>query len=244
MPYLNFIDDENLIGAVKHVLDIARKAKSSAATKFHSNVIDPFGAFFEAGGFKLSHETWRNNEEARQAQKTVQNHVGAFHQKILGSVKGWEDLSVGGNVDLRCENRKIIAEIKNKYSTVTGAKLVNEYLSLERLIMPKASIYWGYTAYFVNIIPNKPTRVDKEFTPSDKDKGTKCAANEKIRVIDGASFYDLATNQKGSLKALYNVLPQVIEDTYKTYYPKENFTLEGKELFGKYFAMAYGDNHD
>ncbi len=110
--------------------------------------------------------------------------------------------------------------------------------------MPKASIYWGYTAYFVNIIPSRPARINKEFTPSDKDKGTKCAANGKIRVIDGASFYDLVTNQKDSLKALYSVLPQVIEDTYTKFYPEEKFALEGKELFSQYFAKAYGDNHD
>ncbi len=244
MPYLNFIDDEVLIDAVKHVIDIAREAKKSAAIKFHSNVIDPFGAFFEAGGFKLSHEDWRNSEEARQAQKTLQNHVGAFHQKILGNIKGWEDLYVGGMIDLKCKDRKIIAEIKNKYSTVTGAKLAVEYESLERLIMPKASIYKGYTAYFVNIIPSGPKRFDKMFTPSNKDKGAKCAENEKIRVIDGASFYDLATGEINSLKALYDVLPQVIEYIYKIYYPKENFTLGGKEQFSQYFEMAYGNNHD
>jgi hypothetical protein len=244
MPYLEYISDENLVNAVHRVINIAREAKKGVGKKFHSNVIDPFSAYFEAGGFKLSHEGWRNNEEARQAQKTLQNHVGAFHQKILGSIDGWEDLYVGGNIDLKCEARKIIAEIKNKHNTITGGKLVGEYESLERLIMPNASIYKGYTAYFVNIIPKKPIRSNKVFTPSDRDTSTQCGVNEKIRIIDGASFYDLATGQNNSLQALYNVLPKVIEDTYIKFYPEEKFTIEGAGLFSQYFKMAYGNNHD
>lgn len=244
MPYLNYIDDQNLITAVKHVLDIAREAKKSAEKNFHTNVIDPFSAYFEAGGFKISHEAWKSNEEARQAQKTLQNHVGAFHQKILGGIHGWQDLYVGSNIDLLCQDKKIIAEIKNKHNTITGGKLVGEYQTLEELIMPNASIYKGYTAYFVNIIPKKTARLDKPFSPSNRKTSTKCALNEKIRIIDGASFYDLATGEKNSLKALYDVLPQVIEDVYKTSYPNEKFTIVGKELFKQYFEQAYGRNHD
>jgi hypothetical protein len=244
MPYLNFIDDESLIDAVKHVLEIAREAKISAGKKFHKNVIDPFGAYFEAGGFKISHEVWKSNEEARQAQKTLQNHVGAFHQKILGSIHGWQDLYVGSNIDLVCEERKIIAEIKNKHNTITGGKLVGEYQNLEELIMPNASIYKGYTAYFVNIIPKKTARLDKPFSPSNRKTSTKCAPNEKIRIIDGASFYDLATGGKNTLRELYDVLPQVIDDVYKTFYPREEFTIVGGELFKQYFEQAYGNNHD
>ena len=78
--------------------------------------------------------------------------------------------------------------------------------------MPKNSIYKGFTAYYVAIIPKKNKRYDIEFTPPDKSKGAKCPSNKFIRQIDGASFYDLVTGEKNALSNLYNILPSVIED--------------------------------
>lgn len=243
MPYLNFIDDQSLTTAVLKVLDRAISAKASVTNTFHANVIDPFGALFEAGGFDVSHDEWVRNEQMRQAQKTLQNHVGAFHQNILGSVNGWDNLSVGGNVDLKCDEKKIIAEIKNKHNTVTGAKLINDYESLKNLVMPNSSVYKGYTAYFVNIIPKSPVRFNKPFTPSDKATSAPGSSNEKIRIIDGASFYDLVTGQQNSLEELFNVLPRVISDIQKARYPNMSPKIEGTE-FSTYFTKAFGSNLD
>ena len=78
--------------------------------------------------------------------------------------------------------------------------------------MPKASIYKGYTSYYVSIIPKKKTRFNKAFVPSDKEKGAKCPINESIREIDGPSFYHLVTGETNALSDLYNVLPKVIEE--------------------------------
>lgn len=44
------------------------------------------------------------NETTRQAQKTLQNHIGDFHQNILGSVDGWINLKVGSIIDLISED--------------------------------------------------------------------------------------------------------------------------------------------
>ncbi len=68
----------------------------------------------------MGYEIWYKNETARQAQKTLQNHLGDFHQRILGSVKGWTDMHTGGVIDLISHDTKIIAEVKNKYNTVSG----------------------------------------------------------------------------------------------------------------------------
>lgn len=175
----------------------------------------------------------------RQCQKTLTNHIGNLHQKILGQVTGWQDLGTGGIVDLVCPSKQIIAEVKNKYNTVTGGKLAEQYYSLERLVTPKASQYKDYTAYFVNIIPKKPERFDLPFQPSDKDKGIKCPVNENIRIIDGASFYTLVTGREEAIQEFYDALPLVIEDIFRTDYGLPNFTLPDKDLFKEYFLAAY-----
>jgi len=244
MTYLEYISDDKLIEIVKSILDVGIKKKRSAEVDFTKNVIDPFGSIFETAAFDVNHETWKSSELIRQSQKTLQNHIGDFHQKVLGSVDGWEDLGVGSVVDLKHRDSKIIAEVKNKYNTVTGGKLADQYYSLERLVTPKASSYKGYKAYFVNIIPKKPVRFDKPFQPSDKDKGAKCPLNESIRIIDGASFYELVTGQATALEDLHKVLPKVIEDIFKDVYKKKGFKIADKKEFSKYFSLAFKNNHN
>ncbi len=212
MSKLSWISDEALNKEVTSLLQKADEAKTKADKKFGSNVIDPFSAVFNMAGFKLSYDDWHKTETTRQAQKTLQNHIGEFHQKILGSVNGWSDLERGNVVDLSSEKQMIIAEIKNKYNTISGGKLSELYNSLDRLVMPKASKYKNYTAYYVTIIPKNKKRTNSLFTPSDKDRGKKCEDNELIREIDGASFYELVTGSKNALRDLFDVLPKVVKE--------------------------------
>ena len=241
MSYLNFIIDDQLEEIVKLVLDKGIARKKEAEKKFTENVIDPFGSLLEAAAFNVNHNTWKSSETIRQCQKTLQNHVGELHQKILGKVKGWKNLGKGSVVDLVCKDKKVIAEVKNKYNTVTGGKLADQYDSFDRLVMPKSSIYKGYTAYFVNIIPKKSKRFNKTFEPSNKDKGVKCAKNDQIRIIDGASFYSLVTGDENAIADFYSALPDVIEDIFSKHYQNPKFKIPNKVAFSKYFDLAFED---
>ncbi|WP_045402070.1 Eco47II family restriction endonuclease [Vibrio campbellii] len=239
MALLEFISDEELLLEVSLLVEKTIEKRKQAELHFTKNVIDPFCSLFEAPGFP-THDAWKQSELMRQTQKTIQNHVGTFHQKVLGHVDGWKDLGTGSVVDLVNEELRIIAEVKNKYSTVTGGDLSNKYYSLEGLISPKHSKFKGYTSYFVQIIPKKAIRYNEPFTPSDKEKGEACTPNELIRVIDGASFYELVTGRKDALKELHEVLPHVIEKAYKNL-DDDRFTFDDVASYAKYFELAYGD---
>lgn len=240
MAFLEFVNDEAFLSEVKLLLTKAINKRIFAEKTFNSNVIDPFGALFEASGFH-NHEQWRRSEITRQCQKTIQNHVGTFHQRLLGHVVGWENMGTGGIVDLHNPAQKIIAEIKNKYSTVTGGDLASKYYSLEDLISPKHSRFKGYCAYFVNIIPKYPTRKNDPFTPSDKEKGSRCTSNENIRIIDGASFYELVTGRQYALRELHSALPEAIEYIYRNDFKKSDFSNTDCAKFMQYFELAYGE---
>lgn len=242
MPYLTWISDNDLRQIIKGVLDVGIKKKSLVNTQFQKNVIDPFSAIFEASAFTVDHQTWKDSEMIRQCQKTLQNHIGDLHQKILGQVIGWVNLKVGSasGVDLENKNKRIIAEVKNKHNTISLGSLGEQYDKLAKLVNPKASKYFGYTVYFVNIIPKKPLRFNEPFTPNDKTTGSKCAVNSNIRIIDGASFYELVTGDKNALKDLYKVLPLIIEDIFQKDYKQSTFKIPDKLLFEKYFTDAFG----
>lgn len=210
MAWLLWIDDSDLRKEVRTLLAIARSAQKDAVVKFGKNVIDPFAAIFEISGFQLGYEDWLKSETGRQAQKTLQNHIGDFHQNILGYSKDWINLKVGNVIDLVSEKNMALAEVKNKYNTISGGKLSDLYHSLDDLISPKSSRYKGYTAYYVAVIPQNGKRYNKPFAPSDKGKGERCPINEHIREIDGASFYSFATGSENALADLFDVLPDVI----------------------------------
>lgn len=236
MPYLKWISDKDLQTCSKKLLSVAQRSMDNSQKNMYKNVIDPFSALFQMAGFDMDAAAWVKAEQARQAQKSFQNHVGDFHQNVLGCVRGWDNLSVGNVVDLKSDTKKIIAEIKNKHNTVTGGSLKNVYDDLESEIMPKSSIYHGYTAYFVNIIPKKATRFNQEFTPSDKATGARKHPNRKIRIIDGASFYELVTGDRDALKDLFNALPNVLNDLLN----KSQLTKKEVIDLENYFRRAYG----
>lgn len=234
MPYLSWISDTELKTEVNQLLLKAKEAQKEAIEKFGKNVIDPFAALFEMSGFEIDFDSWVKNETTRQSQKTLQNHIGDFHQNILGYSKDWKNMKVGNVIDLVSEKNMIISEIKNKYNTISGGILSNLYYSLDKLISPKNSIYKGYTAYYVAIIPKKGERYNKPFTPSDKDKGEKCPLNENIREIDGASFYSLATGSDSALEDLFDVLPEVIKNCNG----EKNYVCDKTKL-KEFFSIAF-----
>ena len=237
MAFLEWISDKDLKASVGKLLIVAKKAMEASdnESKLYKNVIDPFSASFQMGGFDLTSQEWLKNEKTRQAQKTLQNHVGEFHQNILGCVTGWDNLGLGNIVDLKSTSNKIIAEVKNKHNTVTGGNLKDVYDNLAGEVMPKSSVYNGYTAYFVTIIPKKARRYNLPFTPSDKTTGTRKPINEQIRKIDGASFYELVTKSNSALKDLFETLPSVINSFLEV----EKLTSSDKELLKNLFDRAY-----
>ena len=233
MAYVQFLDDKKFESIVCDILKNGQAAKATATKKFSLNVIDPFAILFEMASFNVDFDTWYLSEVARQSQKTLVNHIGTFHQRILGSVDGWNDLGVGKMIDLCNPTKRIIAEVKNKHNTLKGSNQVDLYSELADLVMPNGQAYKGYTSYYVEVIPKKPNRYNHPFTPSDKKTSTKCPSNELIRQIDGASFYALVTGHDNALEEIFNALPFVI----KKCDPK--ISLQTAQRAAQYFKAAY-----
>jgi len=236
MPYLPYISDADLISHLNSVINIGKNAKKNAPKKFHSNVIDPFGPIFEMAIHKINSDEWEELETIRQIQKTIQNAVGDFHNDILGSVSGWSKLAKGGIVDLVKNDNTVIAEIKNKYNTVSGGKLKDHYDELSGLVNQKNSIYFGATSYFAQIIPKKPGSFDRCFTPPDKATGKLKPADNKVREIDGRSFYAMVTGYHDALDMLHAEIPNVLAQTGTI---GNGFSTSDLKELSDYFGKAY-----
>jgi hypothetical protein len=230
--FLSFIRDEDLTRHVKKVLDTAHEAFEHSEDKLYSNVIDPFSAVFDALGQGISLDEWMKQEKSRQMQKTLQNALGDFHQDIIGSIPGWENFPRGKVIDVINKEKRIIAEIKNKYNTTKGSDKKTIYDNLASKIK---SDYKGFTGYYVEIIPKTLEPYDEEFTPPDNVRGRRRRANPKIRVIDGKSFYALASGKDAALRELYYTLPRVTAQILGNNSGK----IVNDHLFEEIYSQAY-----
>lgn len=232
MSYLKFISDKNLCSAVSNVVKIIETAEHDAQIKLHKNVIDPFSALFHGMTHSISYKEWIEQEKARQTQKTMQNAIGIFHQEILGSIYEWKDLGTGSGLDVENLEMKIIAEVKNKFNTTKGNHRIEIYDAIK--VKLKISKYKDFIGYLVEIIPQGKKKYDKPFTPPDNKTKKRRPTRKKIRIIDGISFYTMATGRKNALQELFKVLPHVIVDKHKYKLSKK----EAKEYF-KLFKIAF-----
>jgi hypothetical protein len=226
---LSYITDDDLYKCVKNVVDPIQKAIKEKEQTLYDNVIDPFSAIFDSIINKKSLIQWINDEKSRQIQKTLQNEIGMFHQSLVGKIDGWEDLGKGQVVDLRNKNLKIIAEIKNKFNTTKGNHKVAIYDDLENRL---EGYNEKWTAYYVEIIRKSKTKYCKPFTPPDNKTGQNRKEHPKIKVIDGESFYSLATGSPTALVDLYKILPKVICDI-------TGHTIKMDKMYNILFEKAY-----
>jgi len=216
-----------IVDIIEDIIPKITNLYEDEAHDIHKNVIDPFSATIEGLVLKLNREEWEKKEMSRQTQKSFQNIIGDFHQRILSTFNGWEDLGTGNILDLVNKDKKIIAEIKNKYNTTKGNHKPTVYDDMKSVISKEN--YKDYTSYFVEIIPKKPQRYNKEFTPSKNGKNK--PKNNKIRVIDGYSFYNIVSEHA-------NTLEDVFKLTFETVKRIKGSSINYRE-YEVFFKLAY-----
>jgi len=108
--YVDFVSDEHFLNCVEYVCGAYPQENAEInIKKFTKNSLDLFKTIFDIMIGKLDFDKWRKAEEIRQADKTISNKVGDFHQMLLGGVEGWEDLKRGHplGIDLKKEDDTI-----------------------------------------------------------------------------------------------------------------------------------------
>jgi hypothetical protein len=207
--YLPWLDDEVLIQALKAVHSkYAESIKQVGLDDISRNVIDPFNALFESQlsqDFEI--ERWIREEAKRQIQKSVNMAIAGFHQTILGSIDGWEDLGNGHctGLDLAKIDGSIFAELKNKFNTMNSSSMVSVFEKLRKAAdREKQPI-----CYLVDLIRDIKTPYNKPWR--FESKKTKYQ-HPRVRRISGESFYELVAGRRQALDELFAILPQVVED--------------------------------
>lgn len=223
--YVDFVSDEHFLKCVKWVCDSYPSSNSIDTEKLQRNGIDPFKMIFDIMNCNIDLERWKTNEYTRQADKTINNRIGDFHQKLLGGVKGWIDLGVGDDtkLDLKKDDNTIFMELKNKFNTTNSDSLskVREKLEDNLKNFPNSINYWAFI-------------VHRDGTSGESDWIRQKKNNPKIRKIWGDNIYHTITGQPTSLEKVWNVLPTAINDVLSS-----NHTIKDMENLKLWFRKAF-----
>jgi hypothetical protein len=235
--WLPFLSNDALCTILEELKSAADLARAKAEKSISRNVVDPFTALFQIQLLSIPAQEWPAVEKRRQIEKSLQNHIGDFHQKLLGAFPGWSDKRVGSVVDLVSEQHHVIAEIKNKHNTLKASDQAGLYDKLSGLVRKKGQQHYGFTAYYVEIIPKRPERYNIPFTPPDNTTGTRKPEDQLIRKIDGASFYAMVTGHDNALKLIYQAIPKAL-----SHMGLPPINSDDNKLMNGYFVDAFGDN--
>jgi hypothetical protein len=187
----------------------------------------------------ISLDEWMKQEKERQIQKTKQNAIGSLHEEIMGSLAWVTNLPVGQLIDLVSEEKKVVAEIKNKHNTTKGNHKVAIYDDLAQAVAGRP----GYIGYYVEILPKGQKAYNIPFSPSDNKTKQRRASREDIRQIDGRSFYELLTGQADAIDELYQELPKITAEIIKEEFGKvlDSNLVSSSPTFDFNFEKAYGN---
>lgn len=204
----------------------------------YRNTLDCFSAAIDSVVQGINLDDWMTQERERQVQKTKQNAIGSLHEEIMGSIPGVTNLPVGELIDIVSDDKKIVAEIKNKHNTTKGNHKVAIYDDLQQAIAQRP----GYTGYYVEVLPKGKKSYNKPFTPSDNKTNQNRTVNEAIRQIDGRSFYSLLTGCDDAIDELYKELPAIVAEIINEKFDAglDEKIVTNSASFSLNFNKAYG----
>ena len=185
---LAWISEAELENAIDTLYTSARATIQKAEQRRKNNVVDPFYSVLVASSFGIETVGDLDNlQDAGAALRGISNPLGEFHQSILGSIDGWINHDSG--YDLECPSKAIVAEVKNKHNTMNASNMEKVISDLDIAIRQKKG---SWEAYLVQVIPRRPQRLKN------------LVRNRGVYVIDGASFYHLATGDPNAIHDLFD----------------------------------------
>lgn len=218
MPWpLTFISEKEFKSHVISTIEkYGEKLDSFDIARFNSNIVDPIKLIFDKMVYHSSWEEIVKNEIFRQRDKSNNNDIGYFHQKIFqyiakchvppnGEDGGWDVIFQDPNgIWLTTGDcvHTIYVEMKNKHNTMNSAAAGKTYIKMQNQLLQDDDC----ACYLVEAIAKRSQDINWE-TTVDKRK----VSHKRIRRVSLDKFYALVTGQEDAFYQMCLVLPEVIE---------------------------------
>ena len=241
---LSFISEENFYAHVKETIaQYDKKLESFDLKRFNKNIIDPIKLIFDKTVYRSSWEEIVSNEIFRQRDKSNNNDIGYFHQRIFQHINNCQVPKNGenGGWDVIYENKdgieisgagvvhKVYVEMKNKHNTMNDASAGKTFIKMQNQLLNDDDC----ACFLVEVIAKRSQNIKWETTVDKKKVGHKL-----IRRVSLDQFYAMVTGQEDAFFQMCMILPSVIEKAVKelegTIVPCDTVMDELKVLASKY----------
>ncbi len=215
---IDFISEKDFLDHVKATIGkYGEKLDSYDLKKFNKNIVDPIKLIFDKYVYSLTWEEIVKNEISRQRDKSNNNDIGYFHQRIFqylpncivprnGEEGGWDviytneqglQIPSGGKV------HTVYVELKNKHNTMNAASAARTFIKMQSQLLSDDDC----ACLLVEAIAKRSQNIKWE-TTVDKQK----ISHKLIRRVSLDQFYSIVTGQDDAFYKICLVLPSVIEN--------------------------------
>ncbi|MDY4616445.1 MAG: Eco47II family restriction endonuclease [Lachnospiraceae bacterium] len=214
---IEFISEKDFTEHVKATIEkYGEKLESFDIKRFNKNIIDPIKLIFDKTVYRSSWEEMVGNEIFRQRDKSNNNDIGYFHQRIFQYMKncrvpengkegGWDviyhnedgiTLTDGDSV------HTIYVEMKNKHNTMNSASAGKTYIKMQNQLLKDDDC----ACFLVEAIAQRSQDIKWE-TSVDGNK----VSHKRIRRVSVDKFYSLITGDDEAFYKICMKLPEVIQ---------------------------------
>ncbi|MBQ8780908.1 MAG: Eco47II family restriction endonuclease [Oscillospiraceae bacterium] len=214
---ISFITEEQFTAHVKLTIEkYGDKLKPVDLKKFNKNIVDPIKLIFDNSVYKNSWNETISNEIFRQRDKSNNNDIGYFHQRIFAYFDGCivpENGQDGGwDVIFKSENgialpdgtvvHSVYVEMKNKHNTMNSASAGKTFIKMQNQLLRDDDC----ACFLVEAIAKRSQNVKWETTVDGQNVGHKL-----IRRVSIDKFYEIVTGEKDAFYKVCLKLPEVIK---------------------------------
>ena len=187
--------------------------------KFNSNIIDPIKMVFDKAVYGSTWPDIVSSEIFRQRDKSDNNSIGYFHQRIFqyiargrvpnnGEEGGWDviiSVPDGYAIDEFNTVHTIYAEMKNKHNTMNGAASNDTFIKM----MDQMHNDDDCVCMLVEAIArHSQNKVWEKKVRNKKD----AISNRRIRRVSIDKFYEIVTGESDAFYQICMALPRVIQE--------------------------------
>lgn len=214
---LTFIGEEEFTQHVRATIQkYGDKLQSFDMRRFNKNIVDPVKLIFDKTVYRASWEETIGNEIFRQRDKSNNNDIGYFHQRIFQYIANCHVPSNGaeGGWDVIYRNpdgiglpdgsvvHTVYVEMKNKHNTMNSAASGKTFIKMQNQLLRDDDC----ACFLVEAIAKKSQNVKWETTVDGQRMG-----HRLIRRVSLDQFYAIVTGQPDAFYKMCMALPGVIQ---------------------------------
>ena len=214
---LTFISEDDFTDHVRATIQkYGDKLESFDLKRFNKNIVDPVKLIFDKTVYRSTWEETISNEIFRQRDKSNNNDIGYFHQKIFrfmrgchvpqnGEEGGWDVIyknPEGINLPGGSVVHTVYVEMKNKHNTMNSSAAAKTFIKMQNQLLKDDDC----ACFLVEAIAKKSQNIKWETTVDGQKMSHKL-----IRRVSLDQFYTLVTEQSDAFYQICMVLPSIIQ---------------------------------